>query len=275
MSDIASTLSICVLGIALNSGEIASLFHAKRTKLPFDIALISLALSDLLLALTTLMLSTMVYVRPILTKSKMYSNAFMFCIYSSSLSSALHLLFIAIQRLVAVLYPLKASIWITRKHSIITVLLLWLASVVVAVPASIGYYIYNRILLFSPFISAGVIAACYFVINFRMMTRRAPTGGDQQTQKISILVYSISVTAIFMICTFPCTIFAIQKVVRVRKVKYPDYTVYLFYLQAAFNPFVYFFFQIWKRSSCTLCCNVCQRSRVSSHMRENLEMRGT
>ena len=275
MSDSAATLSICGLGIALNSCEIASLFHARRTKLPCDITLISLALSDLLLALTTLVLGTIIYVRPILMKSKMYSNAFIFCIYSSSLSSALHLLFIAIQRLFAVLYPLKASIWITRKHSITTVLLLWLASVVVAVPVPIRFYIYNRILLFSPFVAASIIAACYFVINFRMMTRKSPTGADQQTQNISILAYSISVTAIFLICTFPYTIFAIQKVAPVPQLKFPDYTVYLFYLQAVFNPFVYFFFQILKRSSCTLCCNVCQRRRVSSNMSENLEMRGT
>ena len=275
MSYIASTLSICGLGIALNSCEIASLFHARRTKLPFDVALISLALSDLILALITLVLGTMTYVRPILMESKMYSNTFIFCIYSSSLSSALHLLFIAIQRLVAVLYPLKASIWITRKRSIITLLLLWLASSVIAVPVPIGYYIYNRIISFTPFVSAGVITACYFVINFRMMTRKSPTGADQQTQNISILVYSISVTAIFMICTFPYTIFAIQIVARVSQVKFPDYTVYLFYLQAVFNPFVYFFFQSWKRSSCTPCCNVCQRRRVSSNMPENLEMRRT
>ena len=221
MCDVAATLSICGLGIALNSCEIASLLHARRTELPFDIALVSLALSNLLLALTTLVLGTIIYVRPILMKLKMYSNTFIFCIYSSSLSSAFHLLFIAIQRLIAVLYPLKASIWITRKHSIITVLLLWLASVVVAVPAPIRYYIYNQILLFSPFVSAGVIAACYFVINFRMMSQKSPTGGDQQTQNISILAYSISVTAIFMICTFPFTIFIIQQMARTGEVRGP------------------------------------------------------
>ena len=172
-------------------------------------------------------------------------------------SSSLHMLFIAIQRLVAVLYPLTVSIWITRKRSIIIVLLLWLASVVVAVPVPMENYIYNRMLTFTPFVSASVIGVCYFVINFKMMTRKTPTGGAQQTQNISILVYSISVPAIFMICIFPCTIFAIQQDVHLSKMQFPNYAAHLFYLQAVLDPFVYFFFQIWKRKSWALYCSVC------------------
>ena len=255
MSNTALTFSISGLSIALNSGEIASLLHERRTKLPFDIALISLALSDLPLALTVLALNIMIYVRPIWTKSKIYSNTFIFVIYLSSLSSALHMLFIAIQRLVAVLYPLKVSIWITRKRSIITVLLLWLTSVVVAVPVPMENDIYNRMLIFTPFVSASIIVVCYFVINFRMMTRKIPTGGAQQSQNISILVYSVSVTAIFMICTFPYTIFAIQQGAHMPRMQFPDYSIYLFYLQTVLNPFAYFFFQVWKRGIFALSCN--------------------
>ena len=199
---------------------------------------------------------------------------FAYSTYSSFLSSALHMVFIAIQRLIAVLYPLKVSIWITRRRSIITVLLLWLASVAVAAPVPMGFYIYNRKTLFSPFVATGIIATCYFVINFRMMTRKAPTGGGQQTQNISILVYSISVTAIFMICIFPCTVFAISQDVLISKMHFPDYATYLLYLQVVLDPFVYFFFQIWKRGRCNLCCSAC-KCRMSSNVSGHLEMRGT
>ena len=274
MSGTAVTLSICGLGIVLNSCEIASLIYAKRTTLPFDITIISLAMSDLMLVLTSLVLSSFIYYVPNWIASEWYYMAFAYSTYSSFSSSALHMLFIAMQRLIAVLYPLKTSIWITRRRSIITLSLLWLASFAAAAPVPIGFYSYNRILLFSPFVAASVIATCYFIINFRMMTRKAPTGGDQQTQNISILVYSISVTAIFMICIFPCTVYAISQDVLMSKKRFPDYAAYLFYLQAVLDPFVYFFFQIWKRGRCTLCCSSC-KCQVSSNVSGHLEMRGT
>ena len=274
MSGTTVTLSICGLGIVLNSCEIASLIYAKRTTLPFDITIISLAISDLLFVLTPLVLDGFIYGVPNWIASEWYYMALVYCTYSSIFSSVLHMVFIAIQRLIAVLYPLKASIWITRKRCIITVLLLWLASVAAAAPVPMGLYIYNRIILFSPFVSAGVIATCYFVINLRLMTRKAPTGGDQQGQNISILVYSISVTAIFMICIFPSTLYTLNQNVPVSKMQYPDYATYLFYLQAVLDPIVYFFFQFWKRGRCTLCCSLC-KCRVSSNVSGNLEMRGT
>ena len=138
---------------------------------------------------------------------KWYTSVYIFSMYLSSLSAVSHMCFIAIQRLIAVLYPLKVSIWITRKRSIIAVLLFWLASVVVAVPVPMGCYIYNRMLIFTPFVSASVIVVCYFVISFKMMTRKASTGEGQQTQNISVLLYSIAITAILIyvyVCMYVC-----------------------------------------------------------------------
>jgi len=198
LSDTVASLVICSLGATLNVCVIVLLIRAGRIKLPFDVTLISLAISDLLLSLMSIILRSVDYS----LQHPAYRHLSIISSHLSAVVSSLHMWFIAIQRLIAVLYPLKVSIWITRRRSIITVLLLWLASVAVAAPVPMGFYIYNRKTLFSPFVATGIIATCYFVINFRMMTRKSPTGGDQQTQNISILVYSISVTAIFMICIF-------------------------------------------------------------------------
>ena len=220
--------------------------------MPFDITLISLAVSDLMLVFVSLLLAALYRISN-QDAMKWYAYVYLFSIYLSSLSSASHMCFIAFQRLIAVLYPLKVSIWITRKRSIITVLLLWLASGVVSAPTPMEYYIYNRILLYTPFVSAGVVVVCYFVINLKMMTRKAPTGAGQQSQNISILLYSIAITAIFMICTFPYTIYAIKHV------KFPpSYVVHLFFLQVVLNPVVYFFSHILKRDRCKICYKVCQ-----------------
>ena len=261
--DAIVNITTCILGIALNFCEIASLLHARRTKLPFDITLISLAMSDLLLAIASLIFGIVLRSIPNWAKLKehetLYVTIFTFSIFASSLSSALHMWFIAIQRLIAVLYPFKVSIWMTRKRSILIVLLIWVLSTSVTAPVSLKYYNHQRYLMYSPLLSAVVIAVCYSIISYKMMTRKRPTVGSQQTQNLSVLLYSISFTAIFMICTFPYAINAIKQPVNILPIPIPEYAFHLFFLQVIFDPVIYFFFQILKKRStiCETCCSVC------------------
>ena len=257
------SFTTCILGTALNICEIASLLHARRTKLPFDITLISLAMSDLMLAMATLIfgivLNSVLNMATSKEHESLYKNLFTFSIFASSLSAALHMWFIAIQRLIAVLYPFKVSIWMTRKRSIIIVLLIWVLSISVTAPVSLKYYNHQRYLMYSPLLSAVVIAVCYSIISFKMMTRKRPTVGSQQTQNLSLLLYSISFTAIFMICTFPYAIYAIKQPVHKLPIPIPEYAFHLFFLQVVFDPVIYFFLQILKKRStiCAMCCSVC------------------
>ena len=258
--DTIFSFTTCSLGIALNFCEILSLLHARRTKLPFDITLISFAMSDLMLAIATLVFGIVLRSVQNLAALKVhgspYVDVFTFCLYSSSSSSVLHMWFIAIQRLIAVLYPFKVSILITRRRSIITVSLIWIVSNAVAAPVSFDYYTYQRILMCSPLVSAVLIVACYSIITFRMMTRKRLTVESQQAQNISVLLYSISFTAIFIICTFPYVIYAIKQPMLMLQMTIPGYILHLFFLQVVFDPIIYFFFQILKKKStmCTMCC---------------------
>ena len=217
--DAIVNFTICTLGIALNCCEIASLLHARRTKLPFDITLISLAMSDLMLAIAMLIfgivLCSVLNLATLKVHRGLYVNVFTLSIFASSLSAALHMWFIAIQRLIAVLYPFNVSIWMTRKRSIITVLQIWVLSISVTAPVSVKCCTYQRFLMYSPLVSAVVIVVCYSIISFKMMTGKRPTVGSQQTQNLSVLLYSISFTAIFMICSFPYTIYAIKQPVAI------------------------------------------------------------
>ena len=255
LADAVSSLSICGLGIILNCCEIASLIHAKKTKLPFDITLISLAISDVLLALFIAILAVFMHVFPNVPTSTLYGKIFIFFLFSLSLSSSLHVFFIATQRLIAVLYPLKVSIWITRKRSAITLLLLWVISIVASTPMT--NYTYQRIVIWGPFVSTAIIIACYFVISFKMLKRKTPAIAGHQSQNISVLTYAVAITAIFIVCTFPFTIFAVQQQVPVEKMTFPTYVATLFYLQVILDPIVYFFSQVCKRNSCRIRCIAC------------------
>ena len=147
----------------------------------------------------------------------------------------------------------------TRKRSIITVLLIWVLSISVTALVSLKHYTYQRFLMHSPLLSAVVIVVCYSIISFKMMTRKRPTVGSQQTQNLSVLLYSISFTAIFMICTFPYAINAIKQPVHILPIPIPEYAFHLFFLPVVFDPVIYFFFQILKKRimTCVMCYSAC------------------
>jgi len=254
LSDTVASLVICSLGATLNVCVIVLLIRAGRIKLPFDVTLISLAISDLLLSLMSIILRSVDYS----LQHPAYRHLSIISSHLSAVVSSLHMWFIAIQRLIDVLYPLKVSIWITRKRSAITLLLLWLVSTVVSVPLLTDNYTYQRIFICIPFISTAVITVCYFIINLKMMTRKAPTVGGQHTQNISILVYSVSISAIYVITLFPITINAMQQPVHIHKMTVPAYVEHMFHLQVVFDPVMYFFSQILKRNNCRTCCILCR-----------------
>ena len=259
LSDGVLTLSICSFGIILNVCEIVSLVHAKRTKHTFDIALLSLSFSDLLLAIVTAFHVTVYFSQPTPTESNNWYWTFsVVCIYSTNLSSALHMMFIAVQRLIAVLYPFKASTWITRKRGIITVVVIWLTSTVASVPLSTQCFTYHRMLSGSPFVIAIFIIFCYIIINVKLMTRKVPRATTgHQAQSISVLLYSICITVIFMFCAFPFSIHSVLQSGSAFNKTSPSYVLHLFFLQAVLDPIVYFFSHMLKRTRCSTCSNCC------------------
>ena len=247
------SLAICTIGIALNAFVIASLVRSRRTELPFDITLISLAASDLMLAVSIFVINFILYFQPKLETTIWFAGLYTFCIYSSCLSSTLHMLFIAVQRLIAVLYPLKVSILITRKRCITTICILWLISIAASLPVSLNFKKYQIVFTYIPLVTACVIVVCYVIINIKMWTRKRPTASGQSSNNMSVLIYSISITAIFMACTFPYTIYAILYPQNVLKWIIPPYALCMFYFQVILDPIVYFFSHIWKKSGCRMC----------------------
>ena len=230
-------LVICIFGIALNTSEIASLVYAKRTKLPFDITLISLAASDLMLAATALLIGIFPYFASAKVTRTWYGKLSVSCIYTPSLSSALHMVFIAIQRLIAVLYPLKLTTWMTRKRCVITICLLWLFSMGPSVIVAVKFNANQLYFMYSPLISASIILICYIIINIKMLKRRRFAVSGQPSQSIHVLVYSICISAIFLICNLPYTVYALLYPSDVLRKGTPLYIKYLFYYVIGLVPY--------------------------------------
>ena len=266
---IASFLAICFTGMILNAFEIAALLYAKRTNLPFDITLISLAASDFSLAVAVVLFTILELVQPTIAASIWYTKIYTQIIYVSGLSSMLHMIFIAVQRLVAVLYPLKLSIWLTRKRCIITMCVIWLASIVTSVPVHYISYDYEKNALYTPLVTASAIMVCYIIISYRMITRKqlSATGGSSK-QNLHVLLYSMTVTTIYIGCSVPSII---EKIIQGTLLA-PFYTLCLNLLQLALNPIAYFFFHFLKGTNFHTCCRTCNSQEISTHQQDRFQL---
>ena len=252
VDDSIVTTAICLTGIALNGFVVASLVHDKRTKVPFDITLISLAASDAITALAINCLVLFLYFQPYSTNRALYMTLYFQVISASGLSSAFHMIFIAAQRVIAVSYPFKLSIWITKKRCIMCICVLWFASIAAAVPLYYQIVAYRRLVAYNPVVCACSFTLCYIFINYRMVTRKQLPGRRNATQNLHTLLYSITVTAIFVGCTLPLTI---EKIID-NNAPLSRPSSYLYLIQVVINPIAYFIFHFLKEKKCIVCCKM-------------------
>ena len=251
---IATFSTISLLAMILNAFEIAALLHAKRTKLPFDITLISLAVSDLIVALAVILFTILHLTQTSKATSELYGKVYAQVIFAFGLSSIFHMIFIALQRLVAVLFPLKLSIWMTRKRCIIAICVLWLISIAASIPVYHIWCDYEKGALYTPLVSASAIMLCYVVISYRVMTRRRLTATGISSQNLHVLLYSMTVTTIYIVCSIPLMI---EKLIHGCSSR-PFYATCLSLLQMMLNPVAYFLFHYLKEKKFEGCCRTQQ-----------------
>ena len=261
--------AICATGIVLNIIEIGSLVYTKRTELPFHMTLISLALADLFLSLFSFLVVIILHAVPIPAIPEWFFVVFILVLYSSTISSMLNLLFIAIQRLIAVLYPLQLSVWITRKCCMAILMLLWFTSLAVTAPIFFKPVFSTTLFQYSPSIVGMVMVICYCAINYRMIAKRRMSGARSSSsspRNKKILLYSICATVLYLISVLPYTI---HRAV-FPKAAMPFYATSLMYFQTVLDPIVYFLFRY-----CINCSRMFRGCRSDSVAAQHVERHRT
>ena len=127
VADFTIRLALGILGIILNAVQIRMITRKRKTRQPFQITLLSLSVADLLIAIT-LLTSGVDYLLISLNiahfKGWFYLVQLSFYGFSL-LSSMLHVSFIALQRLLAVLYPLRIKRILTGRRCLIAIAVIW------------------------------------------------------------------------------------------------------------------------------------------------------
>lgn len=259
--DSISLTIICILGMILNAFEIKMLFRERKHDSPFQITLISLAISDLGFAAFFAFMLVLFHIVPSIATLQWYGASTFIVSVALLLSSSLHMLYIAIQRLLAVVWPLKFPVWITKRNCIITICLLWIISVVATIPYYISifhkYILFIRIMQYSPLITGVSISLCYAILSYRIMTKENISTTSSSSQGTRVFLYSVCVTGAFIGSTFPYTIYNIIRPDKPLFEPLPIQFIYLFVLQVIFDPIIYFLFHYWKKGNCS---NYCRRN---------------
>ena len=288
-------LILAVIAMILNMAEMY-LMKKRKKYFPSEFLMISLAVADFLFSLlvTITLTLSMTYHNEGLT-GWVVNECFHMLTSFSIIASILHVVGISIDRLIAVLFPLRHRVrtdTIKMKRAVFSIWLLTLTFV-----ASLSVYKYYRgftylmnddsldhktelVISYTMFISCFIVALIYLIItrrlamqasflrSFRRSTSSRHKRKNNRRNKVETvaLLTACIVTLSFLVCTLPSACLPI-----VENVSHTIHTVSLCFLvcNSICNPIVYFWRGYWlkakRRKSLASALTDLSKSRSSTH----------
>ena len=248
------------IGFIVNAIQIVLMFCKREKKTVFDITLISLSLTNAASAacfgafgtiLTYHTLNLYWTVKAIITYFHLRSVSD-YCITIS----LFHIIFIAIQRFVAVTFPLRFKAFITKKITLVVLILIWIVcGTMMILDRCVFTFTKRRMALaYLIFICGVSLAVLYCFVFYKVLKqRRAMQNVTSHVANTSnsykLLFNSIGVTVVFIILTFPYAANVLDGY------KLHDVYAGLFAsflaIKTVFDPMIYFFINRCRRCRCT------------------------
>ena len=189
-------------------------------------------------------------------------------------SSIWHSIFIAIQRFLATFYPMKFRIYYTRKHCIAGLIIVWILSILLTALPFIDIIIFIHVPPFLIIVSDLCLITLYVMICCRVYYKRRQLSSTMASfrhqQNNWTLQYSVLVTTVFILCTFPTAVSHLRWIAGGSNLSLEYNVEYfvtssLFYLNPALDS-VLFFIANYKQKIC------CQSLRCSNREEVTLNM---
>ncbi|XP_065063329.1 melanocortin receptor 5-like [Rhopilema esculentum] len=248
-------LVISSAGIILNTLQITMILRERDRRHPFKISILSLAIADLLICLGCAVFSSFNLVGD--PELQPYLSFIYVTVAPVSVTcSSLHLIFITLQRLIAVRFPLSCSRIMTTKRCVLVLLMIWAISTTpIPFPGKLKYLMGAATL-----ICGVVLAVAYSFIGY-LLTKRGniASSAAQSSQNTYVLAYAITLTSVFIFCTFPLSFEIITKIGK-RNTSNSNRGVvamtFLYWLNPLMDPIVYVLLKFFKRG-----INKCSRKQ--------------
>ncbi len=203
------------LGLIVNIAQLVSIYRNKNQRSSvFGLALLSLNIADILASLSfTFAGSVLLAVIFKIIDLKLFrdlSNVLTASIVFSMTLSFSHVVFVALQRMLAVAFPLRVKRIITKSRCYIILAFLLIISVGLA--SMRFFYIEVSVVLSLLAIVVGImLIVMYSVICFKTMRRSIEINFSEaqrrcQQSDTEVLLYSIAITIVFITCNYPISL---------------------------------------------------------------------
>ena len=247
---------ICYLAIALNVIEIAMIARKKR-KNAFEWILLSLSIADTLapISYTSQSLYEHFQKKSLYTGRLKYLLEFPLEIFSV-MSSISNIMILGVDRIIAVKYPLKHAVWITKRTTNLMILGAWVASIVLSILPNIQHfiqpsgvasettqetpiYVFSGILFASGLAISVTYAEIVRVVIVYGNRRRKSMGTNSKSictrsDEQAVTVTCVLVVFAFLLCSYP---YAIDLLINLQ----PTWPFATIFLNAVLDPMIYFF----------------------------------
>ena len=239
---------IALFGIGLNAFQLLHTCRKNRKQTPFERSIFSLSIADLLSSSFTLafMIYSHLWHNSLLQINSDITKSIAVLVQYSILSSIFHLLFIALIRITAALWPLKFRLHITSRFSNMSIATIWILSLVLSnvnvfltTADIIGYILVSTQALFL----ATYIIICCVVKKQDEAAKRLSTGSQNRPFVFRYtLLHSLFVTSAFILCTLPAALFYVDVLNRFDQSYVYEWARWMFYLNPMADSMLYFYF---------------------------------
>ena len=208
-------LFLSTVGFILNVSLIVTIYRKVRQKTSFHNTLISLSCADILATVGSASYGALTLLKTNAGHYRLISVVALFFVYFSNIVSFLHIIFIAILRAFATMYPLKFKSTCAGYHFFIVLLSVWLLSIafLLLVTFQIFHFLvigYVGVLTCVILILLYLFICLYLRRQQRSIAVSSSQGRSQRSSRI-VLLHSIAVTVTFIVCFVPAAVFAMLK----------------------------------------------------------------
>ena len=240
-------IAVCSVAFILNSVEIALLRRTRKKMTIFEIWLCSLALADLIVSISIIIFEA---IRMNVKGNIKVLTAFVILIaHFTVFASSATIMLISIDRLMAIKYPLKHRLWMTKKKAVIINVVVWALnlsySLIEAITnrfsAEIGNFssrgIFRQIDAYVILLMAIIFIFAYSLIIYESIVKFKSPISKGKLNNVVVVATCILVVTSYIICMLPYAISFVKKA----SLNLSDFRVILVYVNSALNPVVYFF----------------------------------
>ena len=261
------------IGTAANIAQIFFIIKKKHAKRPFEATLLSLSSADLITSgtLVTFGIYDILLAKGIVSLTKFIEIMNEAALDLSIITSLVHVIYIAIQRLLAVLSPIKFQLSFTKFRCSVGLIFIWILSSVYCTWSSLEkrkgtptFYILSLTIV----VCSILLSISYFIICWKVMTSRTypRTRGGVEAK---VLCNSMLVGSAFVICTIPFTLKHL-KVYEPANFYQFIIPLWLLFLNVVLDPFIYFLFKYANISLQTCLCPFAKRSSEQRRQTHNM-----